>query len=73
MKTITVSNTYEVSGFLEQDQNYVLTKCGKVINITTRRVIKPYLLFGEKGYYIKTKFVPLRNIKTNNTLIECPF
>ena len=73
MKTITISNTYKVSGFIEQDESYILTECNKVINIKTRRVIKPYLLFGQKGFYLRNKFVPLSEMKLNTNKVECPF
>ena len=69
MKTITISYTYNVKGFI--NDTYVLTECGKVINILQGKKIKPQLRGNKAMYWIDNKWQ--NNFKLNTNRVECPF
>lgn len=71
MKTITVSYTYNVKGFI--NDSYVLTECGKVINIKLGKEVKPVLRGSKVMYWIYGIFKDKNNFKLNTNRVECPF
>ena len=74
MNTITVTYTLEYR--LVNHENYQMTKCGKMFNIKSGRLIKKSSNGGCIGYWIGKKFL---SIKKGSKLLEripkqiCPF
>jgi hypothetical protein len=69
MKTITISTTYNVKGFI--NYTHVLTECGKVINIIQCKEVKPQLRGNRAMYWIDNKWQ--NDFKLNTNIVECPF
>jgi hypothetical protein len=69
MKTITVSTTYNVKGFI--NNSYVMTECGKIINVKLWKEVKPVLRGNKAMYWIDGKFQ--NDFKLNTNRVGCPF
>ena len=69
MKTITLSYTYNVKGYI--NDSYILTECGKVINMKLGKEIKPVLRGLKPMYWIDNKWQC--DFKLNTDRVECPF
>lgn len=72
----TISINYSAKWIIKDYDKYVVTKCGKVINIQRgkelKRVVKGYSI----GYNIAGKFVTLTNLRKQLVKIDdvyCPF
>lgn len=69
MKTISITYTYNVKGYI--NDTHVLTECGKVINILLGKEIKPKLRGSKKMWLINGKWQS--EFKLNTNRVECPF
>ncbi len=68
MKTISITTTYNIKCGIKDHPDYVITECGKVINIKKGIVIKNVY---PGGYYLNGKFISrLLEMPLNN---DCPF
>ena len=57
-------------------ENYVVSHCGKVINLKTNKIIKMQLKQYTKGYYLHGKFYSLSKLRKSLVKVEnnyCPF
>ena len=69
MKTITISTTYIVKGMI--NDSYLMTECGKVINVILGKEIKPQLRGNKAMYWIEGKWQ--NDFKLNTNRVKCPF
>ena len=69
MKTISITTTYNVKGFI--NDNYIMTQCGLVINIKLGKVISPALRGSKVMYWIDGSWQS--NFTLNTNKVECPF
>jgi len=69
MKTISITYTYNVKGFI--NESYVLTECGKVINIKLGKEVKAVLRGSKQMYWIDGKWQ--NDFKLDTNRVECPF
>lgn len=69
MKTITVSYTYDVKGWISG--NHILTTCGKVIEVKKGREVVPVLRGSKKAWYINGEYLTELKLIENKTV--CPF
>jgi len=69
VKTISISNSYNVKWYILGFDKYIITECSKIINIRTHRELKQTLNRYSKGYWFGKKFITLANI---NKLIYKP-
>ncbi len=69
MKTISITTTYNVKGYI--NDSYILTECGKVINVKLGKEIKPVLRGSKPMYWIDNKWQC--DFKLNTDRVECPF
>lgn len=69
MKTITISTTYNVKGWI--NDTHILTECGKVVNVKLGKEIKPVLRGSKKSYWINSEFIS--DLIVIEKPIECPF
>ena len=69
MKTISITYTYDVKGFINDD--HILTTCGKVFNIKLGREIKAQMRGSKTAYWIGGKWQSEFNLDINR--VECPF
>lgn len=69
MKTISITYTYNVKGFI--NDTHVLTECGRVINILKGVELKPQPRGSKPMYWIDGKWQS--EFKLNTIRVECPF
>jgi len=69
MKTITISTTYDVKGWI--NDTHILTTCGKVVNVKLGRIVNPVLRGSKLSYFIDGKWQNEFKLDTNK--VECPF
>ena len=67
MKTISILVTYDVIGQIVGHPNYIITKCGKIINRKKGTVIKRT----NRGYFLDGKFV--KDYVIESAGVKCPF
>ena len=70
--SITYSDKWRVRGY----DNYAITKCGKIINTKTGRILKLCMKGYTKGYNIGSSFMTLKTINKLSYIpkeIKCPF
>jgi len=65
-----ISITYIVEGQLVNNEDFIRTKCGEIINIHSKRIVKKTTLGNIKGYYLGGKFIPSDQIKTQEFKVE---
>ena len=70
-----ISVTYDLKWQYNKHTYYKWSKCGKLFNTRTGREIKKVVNSRSVGYWIKSKFITLTNLKGNLELIpkELPF
>ncbi len=76
MITISITTNYSLIWIVKFNDNYGVTKCGKMFNIKRNTEVKRVLNGGSFGYWIDKKFYTLKTISSNlikHTDSECPF
>ncbi len=71
-----ISINYPLIWQFKDAKNYQVTKCRKVFNIKTGKLIKQCLNGGSIGYWINSKFIVKSKLIENIEVIEkteCPF
>ena len=62
MHTFTI--TYTVEWTIKNNNSYVWTKCGLCFNLKTGKQINQSYKNGAIGYYINSKFISLKKLRT---------
>jgi predicted transcriptional regulator len=70
---VTVSTTYDIIRLIKDNEDYGMTKCGKIVNIKRAKLIKKTFSGMSKGYYLNSKFIHEHEIKTIPIPTYCPF
>lgn len=63
METITISTTYALKWEVKNTPYYKVSKCGKVFNCKTGKMLKRIYNNGSIGYVIDGKFTTLANLR----------
>ncbi len=67
---VSITTTYEDKWVFKNNQNYIMTKCKKVINIHRSKIVKKTVKGGVIGWWIASDFIPQSEINVNVELIK---
>lgn len=74
MNSFTINYNYVWQ--IKNKPNYVVTKCGKIFNKKSGKLIKKVVKGYTIGFNIESKFISIKNLRKNLEKIEkniCPF